>query len=432
MENAIKWFANRAGRVTYSMTSRLGPSTYDCSSAVYLALQEANIFPQGIWIGNTDSLFRDLENHGFEQVKPNASGYTPTQRGDVFIWGVRGASGGAAGHTGIMTSASDMIHCSYGRNGIQVDSHNVIWEANGRPQATFYRRTGNSKPVTGINIGSMVQIKGTYTANRREVVHGITQVTAVPLYIQNFDWTDNGIPNTAIYKVDNDGYWLSQGVVNVGDKFVIPGSFRVSDLAHDRGVDYALLDGIGGYSVWVATKELSNGSKAVPKSRPAPQPTPAPTPKPTPAPTQPPQTPAPTVPPETPRPTEPPETSPLETQPPVIEKPIEEEKPKMAFKPEEVKALNINSERIMDQLREATSTVEAEEIRKHIPLPVKVAVYIVADLLILAGAMIGLAAMAFNLNMTVEQVIAWSGLLAGTGGGVLAIFGLLKGTKKSE
>ena len=35
---SIQWFEARKGKVVYSMSARLGPNSYDCSSAVYLSL----------------------------------------------------------------------------------------------------------------------------------------------------------------------------------------------------------------------------------------------------------------------------------------------------------------------------------------------------------------------------------------------------------
>ena len=57
IENMIKWFKDREGKVTYSMNSRLGPNSYDCSSAVYFSLIAGGFLPSGTGIGNTDSLF---------------------------------------------------------------------------------------------------------------------------------------------------------------------------------------------------------------------------------------------------------------------------------------------------------------------------------------------------------------------------------------
>lgn len=98
IEKALAWFYARKGRVFYSMESRNGPSSYDCSSSVYHALKEAVLLPASYWIGNTDTLFDALEKNGWVRVSEDANGEADTQRGDIFIWGIRGNSGGALGH----------------------------------------------------------------------------------------------------------------------------------------------------------------------------------------------------------------------------------------------------------------------------------------------------------------------------------------------
>ncbi|WP_086314760.1 hypothetical protein A5821_002375 [Enterococcus sp. 7F3_DIV0205] len=139
IEHMIKWMAERKGKVTYSMNVRLGPNSYDCSSAVYYALINGGFLNTGI-MGNTDTLFFHLENSGWTQVKKDGFGNYPAKKGDIFIWGDRGASGGASGHTGIFIDDQDrIIHCNYGYNGITVNDHDTIWALNGCPTITIYR-----------------------------------------------------------------------------------------------------------------------------------------------------------------------------------------------------------------------------------------------------------------------------------------------------
>lgn len=143
IETMIKWMKVREGKVSYSMTNRLGPNSYDCSSSVYFALREGGFLPDGL-MGNTDSLFGHLESNNWKQV-PLINGNYAVKRGDVFIWGNRGGSGGAAGHTGIFVdSADNIIHCNYGYNGITTNNHDVIWGYNGRPAITIYRFNGKT------------------------------------------------------------------------------------------------------------------------------------------------------------------------------------------------------------------------------------------------------------------------------------------------
>ncbi|MBO0421523.1 DUF5776 domain-containing protein, partial [Enterococcus plantarum] len=140
IDSLINWFKARQGKVTYSMTNRMGPDSYDCSSSVYFALIEAGFLAKGTGIGNTDSLFGDLERNGWSKVSPNTNGNIVTKKGDIFIWGNRGASGGASGHTGVFFDGSDnIIHCNYGYNGITINPHDTIWSYNGRPTVTVYR-----------------------------------------------------------------------------------------------------------------------------------------------------------------------------------------------------------------------------------------------------------------------------------------------------
>lgn len=142
IETLIAWFNQRAGRVTYSMSYRNGPGSYDCSSAVYYGLQAAG-FRIG-HIGNTESMFRDLPALGFTRVPAAANGYIAARRGDIFIWGAPGQSAGAAGHTGVFVDADNIIHCNYGYNGITVNNHDAIWSANGQPPVAIYRYAGKS------------------------------------------------------------------------------------------------------------------------------------------------------------------------------------------------------------------------------------------------------------------------------------------------
>ena len=140
IDAALNWMYQRKGKVTYSMINRWGPSSYDCSSAVYFALKYAGMLPANTAIGNTDSLFGSLERAGWTQVRADARGNIPARRGDVFIWGIRGASGNEKVHTGFFCDDSDnIIHCNSGHNGITVNPHDAIWEINGCPPVTIYR-----------------------------------------------------------------------------------------------------------------------------------------------------------------------------------------------------------------------------------------------------------------------------------------------------
>lgn len=162
MESAISWFYDRENAVTYSMDYRNGPSSYDCSSAVYYALIQAGIFPSDMRIGNTETEFVDLPAYGFEIVPANADGSVTAQRGDIFIWGEQGSSAGSAGHTGIFVDPDSIIHCNYGYNSITVNNHDVIWSANGIPAVTVYRYKNVAHVATVEELSELEEIMALY------------------------------------------------------------------------------------------------------------------------------------------------------------------------------------------------------------------------------------------------------------------------------
>lgn len=123
-EVMLDWFYARQGKVTYSMAYRNGPNSYDCSSAVFYSLIEAGYLSPQTWIGNTDTLF-SYEGKLFKAISRNE-----VRRGDIFVAGKKGGSGGAFGHTGVATSNSTIIHCNYTDNGI---SETVILNRTGDP-----------------------------------------------------------------------------------------------------------------------------------------------------------------------------------------------------------------------------------------------------------------------------------------------------------
>ncbi|MBU5242834.1 peptidoglycan amidohydrolase family protein [Lactococcus lactis] len=55
IENMIAWMQARKGKVTYSMTSRMGPNSYDCSSSVFFAMIAGGFLSAGSGSANTDS-----------------------------------------------------------------------------------------------------------------------------------------------------------------------------------------------------------------------------------------------------------------------------------------------------------------------------------------------------------------------------------------
>lgn len=144
IEKAISWMEARKGRVSYSMEERDGDDSYDCSSSMYYSLRSAGASSAG-WAVNTEYMHDWLVKNGYELIAENTE--CTAQRGDIFIWGKRGASAGAFGHTGMFIDSDNIIHCNYAYNGISINNHDERWYYAGQPYFYIYRLTNpNAQP----------------------------------------------------------------------------------------------------------------------------------------------------------------------------------------------------------------------------------------------------------------------------------------------
>lgn len=111
--------------VTYSMSgSRIGTDgTADCSGAVYISLVKGGAKPHSYPV-NTESEHAWLIANGFDLIAFNKS--WNMQRGDVLIFGLKGQSAGAGGHTAIAVDHNNVIHCNYAHNGVTVNPETTM------------------------------------------------------------------------------------------------------------------------------------------------------------------------------------------------------------------------------------------------------------------------------------------------------------------
>lgn len=158
MDKAINYMYQLKNRgITYSMNgSRIGTDgTADCSGAVYISLVKGGAKPHSYPV-NTESEHAWLIANGFELIAFNKS--WNMQRGDVLIFGLKGQSAGAGGHTAIAVDHNNVIHCNYAHNGVTVNPESTMPYSMGfyvyRYKGATQQSTQQAKPQpqpTGIN-----------------------------------------------------------------------------------------------------------------------------------------------------------------------------------------------------------------------------------------------------------------------------------------
>ena len=126
IETAINYMYQLKNRgITYSMSgSRIGTDgTADCSGAVYISLVNGGATKHSYPV-NTESEHAWLIANGFELIAFNKE--WNMQRGDVLIFGLKGQSAGAGGHTAIAIDNNNVIHCNYAHNGVTVNPESTM------------------------------------------------------------------------------------------------------------------------------------------------------------------------------------------------------------------------------------------------------------------------------------------------------------------
>lgn len=444
MDKVIEWFAQRQGRVSYSMINRNGPSSFDCSSSVYHALIYAGILPQGFRIGNTETEFVDLPKFGFQRIEADINGYIPTQRGDIFIWGKQGYTNGADGHTGIFIDQNNIIHCAYGYNGIHIDNHDKLAEINNTQYLTIFRYIGKPQNVPApapyvekiddeINVGSHLKFNQIFTVVETRETEGRKEARINELCPVGFTWDENGVPTSWLVKVDNDGYRID-GDINTGDSVKIEGAFVAQEVVQNDNMWFAKINR-DGIDVWVELTPATEipageyGTKTDYRPRkevsvltldepPTPESIPVPTPE---------------IVEKTPEIKG--VISQNEDKKDMSQNIVNEEKQEKAIEQPKIKVMPINERKfteeevkmIEDLQKKALDSVDTTEYTPAISEKAKTTVYFIADLGILVNMLVATICVIVMPNFT-KEILAISGAVATAFAGLKPIFKL--GAKK--
>ena len=150
IENGISALKQQIGRATYSMygSRNFSDGTCDCSGAVYYGLTNGGVKQLG-FIPSTETMHQWLLDNNYKLIAENSEWKMQAQ--DVIIWGRKGESAGAGGHTGIAVDGQNWIECtawSGGGNGAEggviISNHDSRWAMNGCPYFYVYRSQQNS------------------------------------------------------------------------------------------------------------------------------------------------------------------------------------------------------------------------------------------------------------------------------------------------
>lgn len=150
IENGISALKQQIGRATYSMygSRNFSDGTCDCSGSVYYGLTNGGVKPLG-YIPSTETMHQWLLDNNYKLIAENSEWNMQAQ--DVIIWGRKGESAGAGGHTGIAVDGQNWIECtawSGGGNGAEggviISNHDSRWAMNGCPYFYVYRSQQNS------------------------------------------------------------------------------------------------------------------------------------------------------------------------------------------------------------------------------------------------------------------------------------------------
>lgn len=212
LEKAIeKMYDLQRKGTKYSMNySRTGADgTADCSGAVYASVCAGGGSNFG-YVPSTETLHAYLLQNGFELVTENQP--WQAKRGDITIWGRKGQSAGAGGHTGIWVDGNNWIECTAWKNGVVVSDHDQRWIANGRPYYYTYRLKGGTTnqtptPQKPSESGAWIPENGTFTSNTAINLRAEANTAGKVISLMS---AGSKIKYDA-YKIDSNGYvWIRQ------------------------------------------------------------------------------------------------------------------------------------------------------------------------------------------------------------------------------
>ena len=142
--------------------------TCDCSGSVYRILRESGGFDYG-YIPSTETLHDYLMKLGYEKIAENSD--FPMQRGDIIIWGQKGYSAGAGGHTGIALDNQNWIECTGWKDTTIIANHDQRWVMAGCPYFYAYRLKNSGTAPTPSALLLKIKLLKWFNVSK-QITHG--------------------------------------------------------------------------------------------------------------------------------------------------------------------------------------------------------------------------------------------------------------------
>ena len=265
---AISWFENHKGSLTYSMYgSRNGTDgTADCSGSITQAIRDAGGSPYA-YLYSTVTLGGYLSVNGYTRISENQS--WDAKRGDIVLmsWGPSMAySGGAGGHVLVMKDHDTSISVDYwtgGQAGTAVSEHNwdyyysvnkpayiEVWRQNGQPQPAPTKHDNQaSSAIQQFQLaGNKFTAYGTFKVDDIKFHNGIWQFVSYDLNGSNdVNWDNNGIPLSVVDNVTRGNDVGTQ----VGDTVKFSDAFNQGTIDEYHNETNAIGIDTGGYGrIW--------------------------------------------------------------------------------------------------------------------------------------------------------------------------------------
>ena len=242
LKKAYEWATNQLGKgITYSMASRNGPNSYDCSSFVTRALTEAGM--TGVDGLTTVSMLTNSNALGQSGTKFKEVDYKTAKKGTIIVVG--GLSGGGAnGHTFFLAEDyhgddTKVLECNFATNGVanhqtfKTQSMNYNQVVALEPIAEGNTGGGKSSKSPSSTSGKTHNTTGDYTKDTKNKYQGKISTGKLEAQSRVFDTAYSPTVKNNLFKKEN----VNENVWTRGDFYISSETGSISSIPGEFNLD---------------------------------------------------------------------------------------------------------------------------------------------------------------------------------------------------